>query len=92
MKKIPIIALLIVGCAGNLASKEEIIINIFYTIRLNNIVIIDILIISSGFVLRILGGGALVGISFSVRSIYNPVAKANNYLLKPLHLDFLPLI
>ena len=38
------------------------IINLFYSIKLKKIIIIDILIISIGFVLRVLAGGALVGI------------------------------
>ena len=36
MKKIPIIALLIVGCAGNLASKEETIIKENFSIPNKN--------------------------------------------------------
>jgi 4-hydroxybenzoate polyprenyltransferase len=41
------------------------IINVFYSIRLKHVVIVDIMIIASGFVLRALGGGLVIGVPFT---------------------------
>ena len=42
-----------------------IVINIFYTMRLKNLVILDVMCIASGFVLRVLAGTALAGVETS---------------------------
>ncbi|UUZ81749.1 UbiA prenyltransferase family protein [Paenibacillus sp. P26] len=51
------------------------VINVSYSLRLKHIVIIDIMAIASGFVLRALGGGLIIGVTFtpgfcSVRCCY----------------------
>lgn len=41
------------------------VINVSYSLRLKHIVIIDIMAIASGFVLRALGGGLIIGVTFT---------------------------
>lgn len=53
------------GTAFGLVLAGYLVLNLFYTLGLKEVVILDVLLISIGFVLRVLGGGAAVGVDVS---------------------------
>lgn len=53
------------GAAFGLVLAGYLVLNLFYTLGLKEVVILDVLLISIGFVLRVLGGGAAVGVDVS---------------------------
>lgn len=53
------------GAAFALVLAGYLTLNLFYTLGLKDVVILDVLLISIGFVLRVLGGGAAVGVEVS---------------------------
>ncbi|HUO87264.1 MAG TPA: decaprenyl-phosphate phosphoribosyltransferase [Thermoanaerobaculia bacterium] len=53
------------GAAFALVLAGYLTMNLFYTLGLKDVVILDVLLISIGFVLRVLGGGAAVGVEVS---------------------------
>ena len=53
------------GTAFALVLAGYLTLNLFYTLGLKDVVILDVLLISIGFVLRVLGGGAAVGVEVS---------------------------
>jgi 4-hydroxybenzoate polyprenyltransferase len=53
------------GAAFALVLAGYLALNLFYTLGLKEVVILDVLLISIGFVLRVLGGGAAVGVEVS---------------------------
>lgn len=53
------------GAAFALVLAAYLVLNLFYTLGLKEVVILDVLLISIGFVLRVLGGGAAVAVDVS---------------------------
>jgi 4-hydroxybenzoate polyprenyltransferase len=53
------------GSAFSLVLVGYLVLNLFYTLGLKEVVILDVLLISIGFVLRVLAGGAAVGVEVS---------------------------
>ncbi|MFH2035906.1 MAG: decaprenyl-phosphate phosphoribosyltransferase [Candidatus Zixiibacteriota bacterium] len=71
-----VISMIIIGIAGLtiayfinsaflLISASYIVLNIFYTIKLKNLVIIDVMTIAGGFVLRAVGGAVAINVEIS---------------------------
>ncbi len=65
--------LMVIGLAGALLLRLEffwmvllyVCLNILYTLQLKNIVILDVMTISAGFVLRVVGGAVIIGVPTS---------------------------